>query len=366
MKGLCCFCFYKHHTRDRWQVVTKRVLQENIRTRRRIMSNKGRKFQSGCIVFLFIYLIIGGIFNYLLSIVEWDTSIVQWGRLAYITLLFALIVVWFIVETVEYFKNNIRNMNSCGDKLFDDLDYYKIHYCGETKEHYQDIINAINFYYKEDGKVDTVIGNDLKRLYNRLEFLKRELGTKEQLNTCVLSVGLSICATILIEHIFENSQYQILYILGGMLLFFVLILFRNNEMFSYGYNQIYEYEAELLKKKIEKVEKSIAVEIQREEILLTKQNVLSELYNKSKFKRGKKRDDIFEDIRKVEKLDLNIQAGIDYKELNFLIGKSRRQGILFMKADNSMTNENYEILYKILCKHNILYEIQSSKDDDKK
>lgn len=148
---------------------------------------------------------------------------------------------------------------------------------------YKNMIDSINFYYKKGGKVDTVIGKDLKRLYNRADFLKNGISTIEHLNTCFTSVGLSICASALLNIINQSIIYMVVYGISFIILFLVVVLYRYNSINNNAFSSIYEYELKLLQNKIANIEQDIYEEFQREDILLTKQNVLGELMNKCKF-----------------------------------------------------------------------------------
>ena len=94
-------------------------------------------------------------------------------------------------------------------------------------------------------------------------------------------------------------------------------------------------------------------------MMLTKQNVLNTLMDKCKVLFGKKYDDITNDIRIIEQINLNVEEGVDYKEIKFLIGKTKREGILYLDNNNKLINEDYETLYKILRKYDLIYKIES-------
>lgn len=229
------------------------------------------------------------------------------------------LIIWGGITIVKYFAGSIANIHSSGDSLFAELDNYHRHW-GETKEHYNDMINVIHFYYKE-GKVDSVIGKDLCKLYKRKEFLERAIGTKEYLCMCLTSVGFSICATLFLEYTKSDDTHSIWYGILGMVLFFAVVLIKYSEMFNEGSNQIYQYELKLLKEKIEDAENSVLVKYKKEDMMLTKQNVLITLMDKCKVLFGKKYDDITNDIRIIEQINLNVEEGIDYKKLYDILRK---------------------------------------------
>lgn len=272
-------------------------------------------------------------------------------------LLFVPIFLWVGKIVFWYFKTSLNNVRSCGDKLFDEIKIYSRH-CGETKEHYQDMIQVINFYYKEGGKVDTVVGTDLKRLYNRLEFLKQEVQTEDHLNTCIISVGLSVCASVYFDMVSSESVMRLWFIVMFAFLFLGVVLFKYFKIIHESDSQISEYEIKLLTDKITAAENSILDDIQSEDILKTKRNVLNELIDRYGFATGKKRENIEKDIRVIEKLNLNLRDLYSYKELLFSIGKKKREIKLYIDENNKWPNEQYETLYVILRKYNLICEVE--------
>ena len=274
---------------------------------------------------------------------------------------FILVIIGGIYIFALYFKDSFSNFVSCNDKLFDELDYYKRHW-KETNEHYKNMINAIDFYYKQGGKVDTVIGKDLKRLYNRKDFLNSGISTTEHMNTCFTSVGLSICTSLFFNITNESIILTILNGIAVIILFFAVLLYKYNSSNNNAFSSIYEYELKLLQKKISEIEQDICDEIEREDILLTKQNVIVELMNKCKFILSKKAEEIDKDIRLIEKLDLNIKNTAEYKELNFTIGKTNKRCTLYLDENNRIVNDEYKKLYKMLLKYNMICEIESEDE----
>ena len=187
--------------------------------------------------------------------------------------------------------------------------------------------------------------------------MERALGTNEYLCMCLISVGLSICATLFLDYMREGVRYQILYGIIGVVLFFAVVLIKYSKMFNQGSDQTYRYELELLKKKIKAAEKEVSVDYKREDMMLTKQNVLLTLIDKCKLLPSKKRDDIVNDIRTVERINLNIEEYADYEEIKFIIGKTNREGIIYID-NNKFINDDYKKLYDILRKYELIYKIE--------
>lgn len=321
------------------------------------MSSKKLKFWCVCGIFLFVYFIVKQIIESFVVAGSIFDEVLKIAAFIFLLLFLCPLIAWVGIAIVKYFVGSITNIHSSGDSLFDELDNYNTHW-GETKEHYQEMINVINFYYKKDGKVDIVIGNDLCKLYNRKDFLERTLETKEYLCTCLISVGLSICATLFLDYMRAGDGYPTWYGIIGIGLFFAVVLIKYSKIFNEGSNQIYKYELDLLDKKIKDAEKEVSVDYKREDMMLTKQNVLLTLIDKCKLPFGKKHDDIVNDIRIVERINLNVEEYADYEEIKFIIGKTKREGIIYVDKNNKLINE-YEKLYEILRKYDLIYKIES-------
>lgn len=323
------------------------------------MNSKKLRLWRGYGIFLFVYFIVIQIIDSFAVVGSILDEGVKIAALIFPLLFLCPLIAWVGIAIVKYFVGSITNIHSSGDSLFDELDNYNTHW-GETKEHYQEMINVLNFYYKKDGKVDLVIGNDLCKLYNRKEFLERTLETKEYLCTCLISVGLSICATLFLDYMRAGDGYPTWYGIIGIGLFFAVVLIKYSKIFNEGSNQIYKYELDLLKKKIKDAEKEVSVDYKREDMMLTKQNVLLTLINKCKFPFGKKYDDIVMDIRTIEQINLNVEEYADCEEIKFFIGKTKREGILYVdKNSNKFINDQYKKLYDILRKYDLIYKIES-------
>lgn len=305
------------------------------------------------IVFLIVYLVV------LLVIGSTDIITEDMEMLLasiYILLMVVTILAFGGIQVAKFFIDAVRNMRSCGDLLFDELDEYKQH-CGESKEHYQDVIQAISFYYLPDGYVDTIVGNDLMRLFNRAEFLRREIKTGEYLVTCITSVGLSVAASLLFAMELKNESAELLNMLIGLLVFFAMLLVPYNKIIKSDSNEIYNYELNLLEKKIAIAEEILCHPNINEEIIRTKKNVLNVLGDKYIVVFGRKNTELLDDIRCIEKLDLYVDNVDEYKKISFTIGKTKRTGILLFDEENHLINEQYKSLYHILQKYNLICKI---------
>lgn len=287
---------------------------------------------------------------------ERGINVVQFG-VGLIEILIVILGAGYIVKRVaQYYTCSIKSVHSCGVPLFDELDYYKHRWGDETNEYYCNIINIIAFYYKKGGKVDTVVGNDLDGLYKRLQFLKRQLGTNDYFANCISSLGISVCASIIYEN--QSDNYKWYKVIIFIAVFVAVFLVRYYKPFYENNDPTYEYEIKLLETKITEAQNKILVECPREDIFLTKQNILNILINKVKGVHGAKRKDIIRDIEAIEKLNLNLNNASCFYELQFKMGRTKKKGVLFLDEKNNVANEQYQILYKILRKYRLIYEIE--------
>lgn len=270
---------------------------------------------------------------------------------------FVIILLFFsVILIAKFICTNIWNMKSCGDKVFDELDDYNTRW-GDSKEHYNDMINAINFYYKENGKIDTFVGNDLERLFNRLEFLKIQISTKEHMITCITSIGLSFLATMIWEVFVTPQGNNIVTFISIIFTLIIAILFRYDGNINVGSNEVYNYEMQLLNNKISRAESQLLIDFESEEFLLTKKNALVAMINKCSYTIGKKQKAIIEDIKALEKVNLYVKDISEYRISRCTIGK--REGYFVFTANNELVNDQYRILYKILRKHELVEKIDS-------
>lgn len=97
------------------------------------------------------------------------------------------------------------------------------------------------------------VGNDLKRLYNRYDFLKVQLGSKDFVLTCFTSVSLSIFSTLVCSYVDETKETPWFYSFFLAILFVAIMISKN--YFRGESDRIYEYELKLLNAKIKRAEK---------------------------------------------------------------------------------------------------------------
>lgn len=308
----------------------------------------------GLIFFNFVFLFVSKKTNILSD----DLRMIFVG--VFILLLAFIIISFGGIQVIKFYIESVKNMRSCGDSFFDELDEYKQH-CGETTEYYQDVIRAIAFYYLPNGNVDKVVGKDLKRLFNREEFLIRELRMGEHFISCITSLGVSVAATVLIALEFKSDSQDLINILIGFFVFFAMLLLPYNNVTKGRASEIYNFELQLLQKKIEKVEETLCNSAMNEELMRTKKNVLNVLGDKYVVAIRKSKE-IRADIRVIEKLDLHEGDIANYETVSFIIGKTKKSGVLLFDDKNQLANVAYKKLYKILRKYNLIYRIESEEE----
>lgn len=308
----------------------------------------------GFMIFYFIFLLV------IKSIDVFSDDLEMIFAVAFILMIITTIILSGGIRVVRFYIDAVRNMRSCGDQLFEELDEYKQH-CGETKEHYQDVIRAITFYYLPDGKVDKVVGKDLTRLFARADYLKREIKIGEHFTTCITSIGLSVVATCLIALDFKTSGQDMINMVIGFLVFFAMLLLPYNNVIKGGSNEIYHFEMSLLEEKIRIAEEALYEPKMNEKVMKTKKNVLNVLGDKYVTAFWKSQE-LLDDIRQIEKMDLH-EGGIDgFTMIDFVIGKTKRSGVLLFNEKNQLANASYKRLYKILRKYNLIYKIEGEEE----
>ena len=317
-----------------------------------------KKAKTVCIVLLILFYVVLCVLALFAGQGKISVDVIKELLVIFLAVIVVLIFIFGGKECIKYYVNSFRNMKSCGDLLFDELDDFRLH-CGESKEHYQDMINAIDYFYMDGGKVDNNIGSNLKRLYGRLEYLKKGIALNEHMVTCVTSLGLSIAAAIFFEVALggvQNSVLVLLAVLLGLIVFMCVLLYPYSDLYKSGERQVMVYELKCLEKKIERAESENIILHRDEDIMFSRRNILNVLndMNKGVFKkRGK---ELFQDIKTVERLNLYVQEIGECRKERFTIGKTGREGVLLFDLTGNLVNEEYQTLYRILRKYMLVYE----------
>lgn len=56
---------------------------------------------------------------------------------------------------------------------------------------------------------------------------------------------------------------------------------------------------------------------------------------------------------------MNVEEYANCEEVKFFIGKTNREGILYVDKNNKFINDDYKKLYDILRKYDLIYKIES-------
>ena len=241
----------------------------------------------------------------ILSLISYQTA--KSVSVFWVLVLAVGVIGYFIFYIIKYFRTGMKNVYSCGIPVFDEMDEYKEHW-SETKEHYENMINVISFYYKPEGKVDEEVGSNLMSLYHRLEYLNGLIGTKEYLSNCMMSIGISFATSFIISYCVgekETFAIRVVFLVASLLVIACVMIFPHSAMMKSGACGIFEYEKKQLLVKIENAENAVRDEEINEEALKLRKNALNALMKQNKKSFGKKSKDLDSAIRDVEKLNFN-------------------------------------------------------------
>lgn len=283
-----------------------------------------------------------------------EKVVIDWLKIVGVIVLLISGLIVIAVYAIKFITNCIKNIRFSSDAIFDELDSYDRHW-EQTKEYYMNKVNVVNFFYKKGGKIDQSVGNDLKRLYDRNAFLERKIGTEDHLNTCILSVGLSICATFLCNSFEKATEINTIAFIAT---FVICVLLRYSNLFDKGINEIYKYELSLLRKKITYAEANVIKNYSDEWMLQTRQNVIEELLDKCGVPGRSRNKEIVADIKDVERLELSIDNIGCYDVKEYRIGKKERIIKIPYDKNNKEATEDYKILVEIVKKYKISMKSQ--------
>lgn len=278
-----------------------------------------------------------------------EKVVIYWLKILGVIVLLISGLIVIAVYTIKFVMNCRKNIQFSSDTIFDELDSYDRHW-ERTKEYYINKVNIVNFYYKKGGKIDQNVGNDLKRLYDRKAFLERKIGIEEHLSSCILSVGLSICATFLCNSFEKSTEMNTI---AFIVIFIICVLLRYSNLFDKSINEIYEYELSLLRQKISYAEANVIKNYSDEWMLKTRQNVIEELLDKCSVLGRSYNKEIVADIKNVERLELSVDNVDCYNVKEYRMGKKERIIKIPYDKNNEEATEDYKILIEIVKKHKI-------------
>ena len=238
-----------------------------------------------------------------------------------------LLLIMIISPMINDFKNTIisgiRGFHYCEDPLFKEIDEYKK--CGYNNNSiYVDNIRIINWYYKENGKVDTDIieKRDLLRLYERKSFIINQLKSYDDIWSTIVAFSISFVfsSKIIAETKGVLDGIISLLVVISVVLYLVFSKYDRNGMFRSLDSMIYEYELKLLERKIESLANSLQISDDGEKIIRTKKDLI--IYLKSQINYvfpNKKTNKLNEDVGRIQNLDLYLKNYDEYVMTNIFI-----------------------------------------------
>lgn len=316
------------------------------------------------IVLIGVVNIVCSIYHYLGRIGEIITVI----RDVSIILIILTIVVCIVSRVIYSIKQGIWNITDCKDDLFRKIDQHKRNLRGDKA--YIKLIQIINLYYEEGGKVDELVkNNEIERLFARADFLLHQKSLSDDFKTYYISFGLSVFA-LFFTGIAECENVVVTFVWMVVIIFSFLALFiskyTTNDQVEVCRAYIDEYERKLLLRKIKKLEQKLIIADDDEPFLEMKQIVINELIRIKKNRRGKKQKNKLEDdIRMVGQLDLCIddygKCHIEKIHINgmtgYLVYDQEKGKENNYKGEVNLINQDYSILYQILNKHDLIQPI---------
>lgn len=264
-----------------------------------------------------------------------------------------------LVTCVRFISKTLKNLRNYPEGVFREIDEYRNHW-GETKEHYTDMVRIISFYYCDEGKIDRAVGNNLYLLYERLDYLKQLLNVKNNLLNCFVSVALSLVVSVFIALISEKGSFvltNIILMLCFVCFIVAIIVFPYSKMVKSSYESVFLYEIKLLEKKIEEAQEQVQNDEINEEIFASHHAILKVLIEKIRKARGKQVKELKADLRLVESLNLYVPQISEYTKHYFTIKGTELKGLLLFKKNNELANEQYQNLYEVLRRLDLVDEI---------
>lgn len=309
-----------------------------------------------------------------------------------INLILLTILIPFIISLCLYIKNCMKNLRSCNDELFDELDGHKKRW-EENDNYYINRIKIINLFYAKGGKIDTLVKNkEIKRLFIRSDYLSKQLSTFDDLYSNFQAFGISIVAALFMQITNEANSNPFIEIFSTIMIFIaffaiLLIKYQERGQISSYTHMIDEYELGLLKQKIYEVEQEIVCTNNDLDVLKMQKVIFDELdklRKKTWFWNRKRKKEIIQDIITVENLNLclgsypyyikkqiNVNNNIchlvykkklkkpNHKKINNKLNRKKINHKKINRNFNSVVfkNNDYAVLYDILKKYNLILNL---------
>ena len=272
----------------------------------------------------------------------------------------------FVFAGVKIVKKGYHNVNYCDDELFAEIDKYT--YCyKESNLYYTNLIRIINLYYREGGPIDKLEKeNQIEKLLLRNDFLHKQKNLFEDVINLFNSFTISIIVAVLGEELTDGSGLvklvAMIFIIGS---FFVIVFAKYVYRGQGGIclNQVYEYEISKLEEKISKLENKLIISNDNEKYIYTQYVALKELVSR----KNKKNKAILEDIDELSKIDLCMEKAENIYDRKLYVNE--KEIYLAYKKNNeeymeeTLANEEFEKLYKILSKYKMIDEKKFLKEE---
>ena len=281
-------------------------------------------------------------------------------------------IILFVFAGVKIVKKGYHNIKYCDDELFAEIDKYT--YCyKESNLYYINLIRIINLYYREGGPIDKLEkDNQIEKLLLRNDFLHKQKNLYEDVINLFNSFAISIIVALLGGKLTDDSGRLVklvamIFIIGS---FFVIVFAKYVYRGQGGIclNQVYEYEISKLEEKISKLENRLIISNDNEKYIYTQYVALKELVSKkNKDRKYKKNNAILEDIDELSKIDLCMEKAeniydrklyINEKEIYLAYKKNNKECM-----EETLANEEFEKLYKILSKYKMIDEKKFLKEE---
>ena len=295
-----------------------------------------------------------------------------------------------LISLCLYIKTGMKNLHSCDDELFDELDGYKKRW-EENDNHYIKRIKIINLFYAKGGKIDTLVKNkEIKRLFLRTDYLSKQLSMFDDFYSNFQALLISIMASIVMQLTNYKNLFIIIFsIIVIFIAFCAIILMKYHErgQISSYTHMIDEYELGLLKQKIYELEQEIVCTNNDLDVLKMQKVIFDELdklRKKTWFWNRKRKKEIIQDIITVENLNLCLGSYPYYikKQINvnnnvcYLVYKKKLKKLNHRKLNNKLNrkkinhkkinrnfnslalkNSDYSTLHDILNKYNLILNL---------
>lgn len=207
-----------------------------------------------------------------------------------ILLIFGMLIAC-ILQVTYLFKEAILHVSRYeGKQCFEKIEclYRNL---GDCNGYYQGIIREINQVYKADIEIETMINErDLESLYARKSYLENGLDSHSNIMQVLTSAGVSLIVALANYETGASIALSIFYTMVavvGVVLCCIAKYIEKGRGGSYLYNT-YEYELELLNKKIDLIQYNLETNEAIERIIQMRQviiNTLCDLYSHGKRRR---------------------------------------------------------------------------------